>query len=403
MKFKVLLMEISNGIHESKGYVTRMSPLRHCVIGKGDYQSKNPELNLKRNEVVFSNKSECYCISIIDIVGSTQITSKLYYSGKIKKFYTVFINEIADIVKHYDGRILKTVGDGVIFFFPQTSTIENIESFKQALECLLEMVSSRHVINAKLHKELLPDISYRISADYGKLEVAMSGEISNSYDLFGPTINFCAKMNRRAPPNGIAIGADMWRIINSFPRLARRYHFQEIKELSWKENRYSYPVYLLKPPTEISINRKSVRSARSDPLIEASSASPKVLRIMLIDDDPSISFLFTEYLKSAGMVVESFTDPEKALTHFIESEYRHYDLVITDIRMSNLNGFELYQQLKSLDPNLRVMFVTALDIAQEITTLLPEVKLSQFIIKPVNPSVLINSVKQQANRHIDGV
>jgi len=395
-------MEISNGIHESKGYVTRMSPLRHCIIGKGDYQSKNPELDLKRNEVVFSNKSECYCISIIDIVGSTQITSKLYYSGKIKKFYTVFINEIADIVKHYDGRILKTVGDGVIFFFPQTSTIENIESFKQALECLLEMVSSRHVINAKLHKELLPDISYRISADYGKLEVAMSGEISNSYDLFGPTINFCAKMNRRAPPNGIAIGADMWRIINSFPRLAGRYHFQEIKELSWKENRYSYPVYLLKPPTEISINRKSVLSARSDSLIEARSA-PKVLRIMLIDDDPSISFLFTEYLKSAGMVVESFTDPEKALTHFVESEYRHYDLVITDIRMSNLNGFELYQQLKSLDPNLRVMFVTALDIAEEITTLLPEVKLSQFIIKPVNPSVLINSVKQQANRHFDGV
>lgn len=264
------------------------------------------------------------------------------------------------------------------------------------------MVSSRQVINAKLRKESLPDISYRISADYGKLEVAMSGEISNSYDLFGPTINFCAKMNRRAPPNGIAIGADLWRIINSFPRLARRYHFQEIKELSWKENRYSYPVYLLKPPTEISINRKLGLSARTDSLVETSSA-PKVLRIMLIDDDPSISFLFTQYLQSAGMVVESFTDPEKALTHFIESEYRHYDLVITDIRMSSLNGFELYQQLKSFDPNLRVIFVTALDIAQEITTLLPEVKLSQFIIKPVNPSVLINSVKQQANRHIDGV
>ena len=394
-------MEKSDGILRRKGYVTKMSPLRHCIIGKGEYQSKNPELDLKRNEVVFSNKSESYCISIVDIVGSTQITSKLYYSGKIKKFYTVFINEIANIVKQYDGRILKTVGDGVIFFFPQTSTIENIESFKQTLECLLQMVSSRQVINSKLRKESLPDISYRISADYGKLEVAMSGEISSSYDLFGPTINFCAKMNRRAPPNGIAIGADLWRIINSFPRLAGRYHFQEIKELSWKENRYSYPVYLLKSPTEL-LNRRSVLSARSDSVIEPRAAS-KDLRIMLIDDDPSISFLFTQYLKSAGMVVESFTDPEKALTHFMESDYRHYDLVITDIRMSNLNGFELYQQLMSLDPNLRVIFVTALDIAQEITTLLPEVKLSQFIIKPVNPSVLINSVKQHASRHIDGV
>ena len=137
----------------------------------------------------------------------------------------------------------------------------------------------------------------------------------------------------------------MWRIVNSFPRLARRYHFQEIKELSWKENRYSYPVYLLKPPTEISINRKLGLSAKSDSLIEASSA-PKVLRIMLIDDDPSISFLFTQYLKSAGMVVDSFTDPEKALAHFIESDYRHYDLVITDIRMSSLNGFESIPTIK---------------------------------------------------------
>jgi DNA-binding response OmpR family regulator len=129
---------------------------------------------------------------------------------------------------------------------------------------------------------------------------------------------------------------------------------------------------------------------------------PKVPTVLLIDDDPSISFLFTQYLRSAGMVVDSFTDPEKALTHFIESDYRYYDLVITDIRMTHLNGFELYQQLKTLDPNVQIIFVTALDIAQEITTLLPEVKLNQFLIKPVNPNVLINSVKQHAKKHTGG-
>jgi CheY-like chemotaxis protein len=376
-----------------------MSPLRHCSIGRRVDEFKVPEKDIKKSEVVFSNKSECYCISIIDIVGSTQITSKLYNSGKIKKFYTVFINEIADIVKHYDGKILKTVGDGVIFFFPQTSTVENIDGFKQALECLLKMVSSRDIINAKLHNELLPDISYRISADYGKLEIAMSGEISSSYDLFGPTINFCAKINKKAPPNGIAIGADLWRIVNSFPRFGKRYRFQEIKELSWKENRYSYPVYLLRPSIEIYA-KKSMLSNRDDFKYEPIS-TPKVLTVMLIDDDPSISFLFTQYLRSAGMIVDSFTDPEKALAHFVESDYRYYDIVITDIRMTQLNGFELYQQLKTLDPNLQIIFVTALDIAQEITTLLPEVKLNQFLIKPVNPSVLINSVKQHAKRHIE--
>lgn len=394
-------MEISDALHNSKRYVTRMSPLRHCSIGGRVDEFKVPGKDIKKSEVLFSNKSESYCISIIDIVGSTQITSKLYNSGKIKKFYTVFINEIAEIVKQHDGKILKTVGDGVIFFFPQTSAVENINGFKQALECLLEMVSSRDMINAKLHNELLPDISYRISADYGKLEIAMSGEISSSYDLFGPTINFCAKINKKAPPNGIAIGADLWRIVNSFPRFGKRYHFQEIKELSWKENKYSYPVYMLRPSTEIHNPRKSILSVRNDSMYELDS-SPKVLTVMLIDDDPSISFLFTQYLRSAGMIVDSFSDPEKALAHFVESDYRHYDLVITDIRMTQLNGFELYQQLKTLDPNLQIIFVTALDIAQEIITLLPEVKLDQFLIKPVNPSVLITSVKQHAKRHIEG-
>ena len=394
-------MEISDVPHNSKMHVTRMSPLRHCSIGRRQSVSIESEDNARKNEVIFSNKSECYCISMIDIVGSTQITSKLYNSGKIKKFYTVFINEIADIVKLHDGKILKTVGDGVIFFFPKTSAVENMDAFKQALECLLNMVSSRHIINTKLHKEFLPDISYRISADYGKLEVAMSGEISSSYDLFGPTINFCAKINKKAPPNGIAVGADLWRIVNSFPKLAKRYHFQEIKELSWKENKYSYPVYMLKLSSERYISKKPILSSRDDSMYELEPI-PKVPTVLLIDDDPSISFLFTQYLRSAGMVVDSFTDPEKALTHFIESDYRYYDLVITDIRMTQLNGFELYQQLKTLDPNVQIIFVTALDIAQEITTLLPEIKLNQFLIKPVNPNVLINSVKQHAKKPIEG-
>lgn len=394
-------MEISEGLHNSKIHVTRMSPLRHCSIGRQQDEYKVPDDDIKKSEVIFSNRSECYCISMIDIVGSTQITSNLYNSGKIKKFYTVFINEIADIVKLHEGKILKTVGDGVIFFFPKTSVVENIDGFKQALECLLGMISSRHIINAKLHKESLPDISYRISADYGKLEVAMSGEISSSYDLFGPTINFCAKINKKAPPNGIAIGADLWRIVNSFPKLSKRYHFQEIKELSWKENKYSYPVYMLKPATEKYTAGKPILSLRDDGMHELGT-TPKVLKILLIDDDPSISYLFTQYLRSAGMIVDSFTDPEKALSHFIESDYRHYDLVITDIRMTHLNGFELYQQLKAVDPNLQIIFVTALDIAQEITTLLPEVKLNQFLVKPVNPNVLINSVKKHAKWHIGG-
>lgn len=361
---------------------------------------QQPEQDMEKKEVTFSNKSECYCISFIDIIGSSQITSNLYNSSNLKNFYTVFINEIADIVKNHSGKILKTVGDGIIFYFPETCNVENERAFNRAIECLLNMVSSRNAINDKLYRDIPGTISYRISADYGKLEVAMSGEINRSYDLFGPTLNFCTKINKRAPPNGIAIGADLWRIVNSFPTLAKRFHFQEVKELTWKENRYSYPVYLL-GPEEINAPKKSVLSTTTESTGEKINPGQKQPTIMLIDDDPDISLLFGEQLKSAGMVVDTFTNPEDALKHFIKSHYHYYDLIVTDIRMPGLNGFELYHQLKAFNPKIRILFITALDISSEITSLLPELKSSQFISKPVDPITLISSIKQHAKRDFD--
>jgi CheY-like chemotaxis protein/class 3 adenylate cyclase len=362
-----------------------------------EFGKQELEQDVKKKEIIFSNKSESYCISFIDIIGSSQITSNLYSSGKVKNFYTVFINEIADIVRNYGGKILKTVGDGVIFFFPETCMVENEEAFNRTIECLLHMVSSRDVINDKLHKEVLATISYRISADYGKLEVASSGEITNSYDLFGPTLNFCTKINKKAPPNGIAIGADLWRIVNSFPKLSKRFHFQEVKELTWKENRYSYPVYLLRPEKSHG-SKKLPQSVTTEPTKEKINFAQKQLTIMLIDDDPDISLVFEDQLKSAGIVVDTFTNSEDALKHFIKSHYRYYDLVVTDIRMPGLNGFELYHQLKAFEPNIRILFITALDISQEIISLLPELNLSQFLTKPVDPITLISSVKKHAKK-----
>jgi len=355
------------------------------------------EQDTKKQEVIFSNRSESYCISFIDIIDSSQITSNLYNSSKLKNFYTVFINEIANIVRKHRGKILKTVGDGVIFFFPETNRVENEEAFRNAIECLQNMVSSRDVINAKLNKEALATISYRISADYGKLEVAGSGEINNSYDLFGPTLNFCAKINKKAPPNGIAVGADLWRIVNSFPKLEKRFKFHEVKELTWKENRYSYPVYLLRAD-KIQSPEKILLLNTKESTNEKINSVENELTIMLIDDDPDISLLFEDQLELAGMIVDAFTNSEDALKHFIKSHYRYYDLIITDIRMPGLNGFELYQQLKAFNPNLQVIFITALDLSPEIISLLPELNLNQFIRKPVDPLTLISNVKQHAKR-----
>jgi CheY-like chemotaxis protein len=261
------------------------------------------------------------------------------------------------------------------------------------------MVSSRDAINDKLQEQVLVTVSYRISADYGKLEVASSGEINSSYDLFGPTLNFCTKINKRARPNGIAIGADLWRIVNSFPNLSKRIDFQEVKELTWKENRYSYPVYLLEPK-ETHIPEKIQLSTTTEATKEKIN-SGKQLTIMLVDDDPDILLLFEDKLKSAGMIVHTFTNSEDALKHFIKSHYSYYDVIVTDIRMPGLNGFELYQQLKAYNPNIRIIFITALDISPEIISILPELKLNQFIIKPVEPITLITTIKQHAKTEIN--
>lgn len=365
-------------------------------IFKDDLSAQQkPEQNTEKKEVIFSNKSESYCICFIDIIGSSQITSRLQSSRKLKTFYTVFINEIAEIIKNYGGKILKTVGDGIIFFFPDTRNVENKEAFEDAVECLINMISSRDEINDKLHRTIPVAISYRISADYGKLEVAESGELTSNYDLFGPTLNFCNKINKKAPPNGIAIGADLWRIVNSFHTLSKRYNFQEVKELTWKENRYSYPVYLLSPDKS-HVSRKLDQTTEFGPPKVRNYFEQKPLKIMLIDDDPDISLVFGEQLRSSGIIVDSFTNSEDALKHFINSHYCYYDLIVTDIRMPGLNGFELYHQIKAFEPHIRFLFITALDISEEIISLLPELKISQFIIKPVDPIKLVNSVKHHA-------
>jgi two-component system, OmpR family, response regulator ChvI len=381
------LGEIGPGIQEDRVFDSKKSLLR-----QSDYFGyRGPISSLREKKEVTFAKSENYCICIIDIVGSTQITSKIYKSEKIGKFYSTFINEIATIVKKHNGIVIKTVGDGVISYFPDTSNSQAAEAFKDVLECSLEMISSRSSINLKLFKEGLPGISYRVSLDYGKVEVARSGT-STSWDLFGPTVNFCAKINKIAPDNGIIIGDDLHIIISSFPSLHSRYHFHQLQGMHFHTGKLSYPLYLLNGRTEQK--KGTVDSIWTLVKENKLTRTARPLTVMLVDDDPSILMLFTQYLEGEGMIVDSFSDPEKALQHFVESNPSRYDLIITDVRMRHLNGFELYCRLKSLDPKVRVVFVTALDIAEEVTSILPEVSTEQFITKPIRRDQLIKSVKE---------
>lgn len=104
----------------------------------------------------------------------------------------------------------------------------------------LTMIAVNPLINAKLQEELLPSLYYRISADYGRVEIAKS-LTSTSEDLFGPTVSVCAKINSMAAPNEMVVGRDLYQIVE--PAFGHDYIFNEIGEYLIDNHKHHYRIY----------------------------------------------------------------------------------------------------------------------------------------------------------------
>ena len=116
-------------------------------------------------------------------------------------------------------------------------------------------------------------------------------------------------------------------------------------------------------------------------------------RIMLVEDEADTAMLFKMILESdAGLKVDSFTNPFSALDNFRSGLY---DLIMIDIAMPNMNGFELYYKIRKLDDKVKVCFLTAgemyyEDIRKEVFS---EFHTNYFIRKPIANQDLIQYVK----------
>jgi DNA-binding response OmpR family regulator len=84
--------------------------------------------------------------------------------------------------------------------------------------------------------------------------------------------------------------------------------------------------------------------------------------ILLIDDEPDITYTIKNNLEDAGFKVDSFTDPILALNQY---KSNFYDLVILDIKMPKMDGFELYIKLREKDPKVKICFLTASELFYE--------------------------------------
>lgn len=87
-----------------------------------------------------------------------------------------------------------------------------------------------------------------------------------------------------------------------------------------------------------------------------SSSDNKEKKILFVDDEPDMTSLFKSMLELTGFSVDASNDPANALNNF---KPHFYDLVIIDIVMPNMDGFELLKELKKLDPDINACFLTA--------------------------------------------
>ena len=124
-------------------------------------------------------------------------------------------------------------------------------------------------------------------------------------------------------------------------------------------------------------------------------------RILIVDDESDITTALKMYLELQGFQVDAFTDPANALAQF---KAGFYHLLILDIKMPEMNGFELYKEIKKKDKTVKVFFLTALSEMHDYDVFKKEVSPKEgeryFIAKPIeNEDILkrINAVIADTN------
>ena len=116
-------------------------------------------------------------------------------------------------------------------------------------------------------------------------------------------------------------------------------------------------------------------------------------RILLVDDEPDITSVTKRGLQSNGFEVDAFTDPAEALSNFKTAVY---DLLLLDVKMPKMNGFELYQRINKIDNKIKVCFISAVEsYAEEFKKAFPNQSESCFTRKPISIDELAKRIKEQ--------
>jgi DNA-binding response OmpR family regulator len=117
-------------------------------------------------------------------------------------------------------------------------------------------------------------------------------------------------------------------------------------------------------------------------------------KILLVDDEPDITYTIKNLLEENGFKVDEFNDPILALNNY---KVNFYDLVILDIKMPKMDGFELYIKIREQDPNAKICFLTAIttfneDFRKTRVALGKTINEDYFIQKPIKSQDLVKKL-----------
>ncbi len=169
----------------------------------------------------------------VDLVGSTTMTLEMP-EEKIAIIISSFAQEMASVIRQYEGYVLKFVGDAVIGYFDAQSN--GLLASDNAVNCAKSMISViQKGINPILNQYDYPDLMVKVGVDFGKNIVVRYGadEQQSQVDLMGPAMNIAAKIQSMAKPNQILIGHDVYQRLH--PNSQR-----EFVQVIWKQDEWRY-------------------------------------------------------------------------------------------------------------------------------------------------------------------
>ena len=120
-------------------------------------------------------------------------------------------------------------------------------------------------------------------------------------------------------------------------------------------------------------------------------------RVLIVDDEPDVTLVLKQVLDENGFEADSYDDPRLALNNF---KANMYDLLLLDIKMPDINGLDLYQEMRKIDDKVKVCFLTASEMFYEkFRKEEPYSKFDKelFIAKPIENEELLGHLNKLIN------